>query len=558
MARDPDQRPALVFDLVEQDTVEQGISEPAVPYAAARPDDPRPPAAPDDGEHGEHDGDAPLPYRAHGGWRAVTTVAAILAIAVGTGIASDGVRDGARIERLRDADGGVEDLSGPLEERWAWDGAVGTGESLDGTEAVVLGDVLAFESGPELVALDPATGAQAWTVPLGDDPECGPLGVSPYAGTPAVPASVLVCLSGSDTNREVVTVRPDGATSARRALDPSDTRRYGPPRPGPDGTVLRARRVGPESAVDRGDARCNENSECSGTVLAGRDVELRAEDAVTGDMRWTVVLPFQEADAHNCWRTSWADRSGDVFFDGLIYPNAFTARITADLVDLTGCGVAATITPDGTLLGAELEPGTGAVESRGAGRYAWLDYSGPARTVLYSGDGAVVGELPGYVRGPRASDGTGPATMIGNDETGLRLRAYDTDGTRRWDVGARSPEQPFLAQVGRTAVLTAGVAEVYGLDVATGAERWHWDGSDVGEGVLQAFTDGHSVLLLLIQPETGIPRMVSLDAATGEMLWQEGDDVPADGPDYWASAATLIAVDGHLLEVDGTGVRKLG
>jgi hypothetical protein len=59
--------------------------------------------------------------------------------------------------------------------------------------------------------------------------------------------------------------------------------------------------------------------------------------------------------------------------------------------------------------------------------------------------------------------------------------------------------------------------------------------------------------------------MVSLDAATGELLWQESDeaaavrqDVATGEIDENAPAPTLVAVDGHLLEVSRTGVRGLG
>jgi outer membrane protein assembly factor BamB len=205
------------------------------------------------------------------------------------------------------------------------------------------------------------------------------------------------------------------------------------------------------------------------------------------------------------------------------------------------------------------------VESLGLGGYAWLDYSGPARTVVYTDDGAVVVDLAGYVRGPRVADGAGPDTLLGTDETGQRLLAYDADGAPRWDVEAQAPEQAFLAQVGRTAVVSAQGVDVRGRDVATGTELWRWDGSAEGDGVLQAFTDGRAVLLLVTRPESGVPRMVSLDAASGELLWRESDagatvtQDPATGRiDYDVPVPSLVAVDGHLLEVSRTGVRGLG
>ncbi|WP_419706846.1 PQQ-binding-like beta-propeller repeat protein [Promicromonospora sp. NFX87] len=562
MPRDPDDGSALVFDLVEHDEPgPQGTS--AAPgadgtvqvVAFAVPDDA-------DGEP-----DVPPARGAGAWWRTVPTVAAVLAIVLGTGIASDGVRDAARIERMRDFGGFVEDVSTPLTEQWVWDGAVGTGPGWDGADAAVLGDVLAFQSGRDLVALDPATGEGAWVVPLGDDPACGPRGVSPYEGTSAPSVSMMVCVSGAAADRVVVTVRPDGTVSAPRTLDPSDTRRHGPARPGPDGTVLRATRIGPESRVDLGDADCMETGGCSGTVTAGRDIELRAEGAVTGQELWTVTVPFEEADAWECTDASWEEPNDGPAFDGKLHPDAFGARVTVDLVQLYGCGVEAAVTPGGVLLDPEPEPGTGHVESLAPGGYAWLDYRGPGRTVVYGDDGAVVVDLAGYVRGPRAADGAGPDTLLGTDETGQRLIAYAADGVPRWEVEMQALEQRFLAQVGRTAVVASlGDTDVRGLDIDTGAERWRWDVSADGDEALETFTDGRAVLLHLIEADSGVRRMVSLDAATGELLWRESDEAAASRieavrsglDDEQMPVLVLVAVDGHVLEVSGTGVRGLG
>lgn len=561
MLRDPDEGSAFVFDLVEHDEPDPDRS-PAAPGASETLQA----AAPAASDDADLEPDTPPAREPGAGWRTVLTAAAVLAIALGTGIASDGVRDAARIERMRDFGGAVEDVSTPLTEKWVWDGTVGTGPGWHGPDAVVLGDVLAFQSGRDLVALDPATGEDAWVVPLGENPACGPTGISPDQGTPARSVSMMVCLYGAAADREVVAVRPDGTASAPRTLDPSDTRRHGPARPGPDGTVLRAMRIGPESEVDLGDARCEDSGECSGTIAAGRDIELRAESAVTGEELWTVTVPFEGAEAWECWNDSWGEQSGGLAFDGEVHPDGFGGQVTADLVRLYGCGVAAAVTPDGLLLDPEPEPGEGQVESLALGGYAWLDQSGPARTVIYDDDGAVIVELSSSVRGPSVADGAGPDTLLGTDDIGGRLLAYAADGVPRWDVAAQAPEHSFLAQVGRTAVVRAqGEDDVRGLDVDTGTERWRWETPAAGDWVLETFTDGRAVLLHLIQADSGIPRMVSLDAASGELLWQESDEAAAARQDVAtgvidenAPAPTLVAVDGHLLEVTRTGVRGLG
>jgi outer membrane protein assembly factor BamB len=550
MARDPEQDSPIVFDLVDDAAADPGA--PHTPPHIGGSDG----VSGSDGAASGSD-EAPVPAAQSGRWRVAAPVAAVLAIVLGTGIASDGARESARIERMRDVLGGVADLSVPLEETWAWEGAVGARQEwFFAAEAVaVLDDVLVFESDGELVALEPATGEEAWAVQLGDDPDCGPLGVSPYGGTPMTSTPVVVCLQGTGADREAIAVTPDGTVSAPRALDPADTLRYGGPRPGPDGTVLRATRVGPKSAVNLGNARCDTSGTCGGTVVGGRDVELRAEDAVTGEERWNVTVAFRPAEAGQCWGMSWEVPDAVMDFDGQVAPDAFGARIAADLVHLDGCGIDAAVTPEGVVLGTEFDPGMGDVTALEAGGYAGLDYGGAARTVLYSGDGAIVGEYPGYVLGPWVADGSGPATLIGTDQAGQRLHAYEADGTPRWDVRALGSEWPFLAQVGQTAVVTAG-ANVRGLDVATGAERWRGTGES-GNGVLQVFTDGQAVLLLLTEGGSGAVRTVSLDAASGEVLWTSSDatTVDADGRDL---PPALVAVDGHLLEVDASGVRGLG
>jgi hypothetical protein len=212
MARDPEQDSPIVFDLVDDAAADPGA--PHTPPHIGGSDG----VSGSDGAASGSD-EAPVPAAQSGRWRVAAPVAAVLAIVLGTGIASDGARESARIERMRDVLGGVADLSVPLEETWAWEGAVGARQEwFFAAEAVaVLDDVLVFESDGELVALEPATGEEAWAVQLGDDPDCGPLGVSPYGGTPMTSTPVVVCLQGTGADREAIAVTPDGTVSAGRA-----------------------------------------------------------------------------------------------------------------------------------------------------------------------------------------------------------------------------------------------------------------------------------------------------------------------------------------------------
>jgi outer membrane protein assembly factor BamB len=168
----------------------------------------------------------------------------------------------------------------------------------------------------------------------------------------------------------------------------------------------------------------------------------------------------------------------------------------------------------------------------------------------------------------------GPPTLIAIDELGRRMTAHEADGTARWDITLQSGGQEFIAQVGETAVISSGAGTVRGLDLATGEDRWVWDGSSAGSDpdggyfgtiyVAQAFTDGELVLLLS-ETAGGARGMVTLDAATGEVIWEQtgGGALTTFDPRNGqvverGISGDLVAVDGHLVEVTSTGVRGLG
>ncbi|WP_454850518.1 hypothetical protein [Promicromonospora soli] len=525
MARDPGEGEAFVFDLVDDD----GADVPSAPLG------------PDAGSEGGADGVGPDGAGPEGGdpppqgvpgsrLRTLAPVAAVLAVVLGTGFAVDSMRDAARIELIREAPGGVVDVSAPLEELWTWEGPVGSEDRTDWYAVADLGGVLALRSEGELIGLDPASGERAWSVPLGENSECGPLG---YPGMRGLATPSLVCLQGVGAAREAITVGPGGVTSEPRVLDAADDRRYGTARPGPDGTVLRAQRIGPESAIDVGDARCTETTgECSGTVEAGRDLQLRAEDATSGEERWHVTVPFRATPAQECtpWYGNPWNGWRDVTDGEALAPDTFGAGIGAGLVELWGCGTWALVTSEGALLRTDGAPGQARVTSPGDARHPGqvptivvMDSEDSPRTMVFGPDGDVVGEVPGYVSTPWATDEPGEPTLLGFDESGYRLRSYATDGTERWDVEFPDGALEFLAQVAGIAVTTTWTGSVHGLDLATGAERWTWEIGELegtstygSENAVQAFTDGRFVLLLL-QGESGTMGLASLDATSGEL-----------------------------------------
>lgn len=559
MGRDPAGGDAFVFDLVDDGAGDDDALDAPPRPGLSLPDgaaDGGPDDAPEvrDGGHA----DPVVPTGATRWLRPLAPVAAVLAVVLGTGFALDGVRTAEQLDRIREVRGGVADLSVPLVERWAWDGGVGTGgfEAYSGSAQVaVLGDLLVFVSDDELLALEPASGAEAWSVPLGDRPDCGPTG---YPGRADLTTASVVCLQGAPEEREVMVVGPDGAASEPRTLDPADTRRYGAARPGPDGTVLRAQRVGDTSAVDLGDAVCSPTGDCKGTVESGRDIALRAEDAVTGAERWSVTAPFVATPAAACnpWQAgAWGEVSDPVSDDPL-QPDAFGAHISGDLVALHGCGANASVTSDGRLLRGAASPGDGGIVGLGTGGYLAPGFDSTTDTVVYSAGGEILETVAGYASEAAVVDGAG--LLLSWDKDAPGVHAYEPDGTPRWE--SREPGTfQFAAEVGETAVVMASGGEVRGLDVSTGERRWALDiakGSD-GESdvrfLFQAFTDGRHALLLL-HNEGGTFDLVSLDTVSGELAW----DVPiADvlGP---VQDASLVAVGGRLLAVTQGGVRGLG
>ncbi|WP_460885898.1 outer membrane protein assembly factor BamB family protein [Promicromonospora xylanilytica] len=550
MARDPDQGGAFVFDLVDDGAADDHKA----PLAGSGTDGGEAP----DGEAG-----AAASGRPGGRARVLAPVAALLAVALGTGFVVDGLREDARRERMRDVPGGIVDVSSPLVEKWTWEGPVGSARAISEgreNEVALVGDLLTFVSDGELVALDPATGGVAWTAPLGADPDCGPAGA---AGWSEVSTSTLVCLSGPAEDREAMVVGPDGVVAAGRPLAGADERRHGHARPGPDGLVLRAKRVGPEPVGGLGDADCTTTTgECVGSVEAGRDLELRAEDALTGEERWSVTVPFRTTEAGHCnnWSgSSWDGSDAMAGLDDMIDADAFSAHITGRLVQLYGCGIEAAVTATGVALGLDIEPGTGAVNSLRAGGYLAFRYEGEMRTTRYTAEGKVDRELDGYVFEPWTVDEPGPGTLL-TAVDGERLRALEPDGTPRWETEMPTGAQGFFAQVAATAVIGTGTGTVYGLDLTTGEELWTWNGSDRGDGrtdglyVMRGFTDGQSVLLVT-QSGSGGLGLVALDPLSGEVVWEQ--EASTDVGDA-AFAVGLVAVDGNLLEIAPDGVRGLG
>ncbi|MFD2794190.1 PQQ-binding-like beta-propeller repeat protein [Promicromonospora vindobonensis] len=560
MAGDPEEEGALVFDLVDDDAVAAEVPSGQVsaggPGAADGPD-----SVQGSSEGEESSGEPRLGGALGVRLRLLAPVAAVLAIALGTGYVLDGVREAARIERIRAVGGGVVDVSAPVAELWEWQGNVGLrGSAGEGgiAQVAALDGLLVFVSESDLLALESATGDERWKIPLGEDPECGPAG---YPGWEATATATVVCVSGPGAGREVIAVGPDGVPSAPRALGAADLARYGAARPGPDGTVLRAERFGPDSALDLGDAACAPTGECTGTVESGRGITVRAEDAVTGAERWTVTAPFVATPAGDCTtprNRTWAGTAGPADLDAVLDPEAFGAQIGTGRVDLYGCGANASITAEGALLRGVSEPGDGRIAGLTTGGYVASAHGSATHSIVYSADGEALESIAGSPFEASVVDGTG--TLLGSDESGSGLHAYEPDGTPRWRGSSESRFVWFAAEVGETAVLLDEDGAVHGLDVTTGDERWVWAPAERADAAplwaafpYRAFTDGRQVLLHL-EDEAAGATLVSLDAASGDLVW---DAALADLL-HLRQSTSLVSVDGNLLAVTPGGVRGLG
>ncbi|MCP2263309.1 hypothetical protein ACFQHV_03330 [Promicromonospora thailandica] len=553
MTRDPEPGGAFVFDLVDD---AEGPADPSGGAGAGGSDDgPGDRAADGPGAEGEGAGPVQPPARDRGRYlRVVGPVAALLAVVLGTGLAVEGVRDGARMERVREVPGGVVDLSVPLEQTWEWRGDVGPEQTADDwpmTVVAVLGGSIVFPSDEDVVALDPASGDLLWTVPLGDNPICGPLGAVHWG---EVTARRLTCVAGPPLARVARVIEADGTVSAERTLDAADDARYGSVRPGPDGLLVRARRVGPPDAVDVSAARCTDDG-CTGTVEDGRDLTLRAEEVGTGEVRWTVTVPFRPTGADLCtgwYESSWSGGNQNRTYDSTIDAESFGGTVTDGLVQLQGCGVESAVTPDGVVFGLDQDPGTWGVTDLRGGGYAVFE--GDGRTVLRDAAGDVVGETEGYLTQATADDGTAPEVLLTTTEE--ERSAVEPDGTTLWTDDTAGVWQLFLARVGRTAVVQT-MAGLEGLDLRTGETLWETvDSEQVGFGV-RAFTDGRFVMLS--DMFGGGPAMRVVDPVSGDVLWERalpGADVRT-GP--WADPdSALVAVAGHVVQITAGGVRGLG
>ncbi len=509
------------------------------------------------------DGPRPAPREPRGDrrrarWVAAAVVTGVVAVLVGGMLVVDAVTSRDAQERLEVARGAVRPLDAAPTERWTAPAATDRGVGF-------LPGLLVTVEGDEAVALDLDTGTEAWRAPLGgDEAVCGS-SWSPWEPSGAT-SSEVVCVAGSgvgpfwyepgtrsqpEPGADVPPAHVTVLGAAGQVVGERDVEVGGAVlAPGPDGGLVRAERVGepgepsgPPVAVDPGAGESVDG-------VAGRDVVVTVEDALTGDVRWRSELPFQDVP-WSC--TTWDPETGGEEID----PDRLTLVATESLVDVVGCGVAASFLPDGERLDDPDLPADGAVPLAGGRFLVDTDRQGTTGALrpdrVLDAAGVPVLDAPGEVLDPQATDDPAPGVLLVRD--GIDLRAYDEEGARLWTYdGARVPEVVHVLAEGTAVVGTAST--VFGLDALSGEPTWSRFLDDLGgyEGwsarVTQAFTDGRCAILVLVDPATGThPRMVALELSSGSVVWEQ---------DLEGERASFVPVQGRLLRWDGETVALLG
>ncbi|WP_418275594.1 PQQ-binding-like beta-propeller repeat protein [Isoptericola jiangsuensis] len=532
------------------------------------------PDAVPDGDGGGGDGaGGGAPPRGPGRWqtawrrtsrRTRLTVLVVGVALVGTyGVVRE-VSDRDHVAELRAAAGGVLDLSVPPQEIWRVEDLEESADVSRGLVAVA-GDVAAVQRLDHLIGLDLATGERRWTVDLMDPSgTCGP-GMEFWSERVELnPSEQVVCVGESGAGEQTVTVvEPDGTVLARRAIGDG----YDLAVPGPGSSVLTATWVGEPDDVDvslQGDPLTD--LRVTGEIDDGYDLEVTLVDALTGDERWTSVVPFGEVlDTDQCVRWSAGGRNAELDRAGTI-----DHVVGERLVGVSGCGILAYLTPTGSPLDLSglqssadevvrrvrpLADGGFAVSAGGWGRAAW------DQDVL-DADGVLRFSVEGRLLDPWATDGA--ADGVAGDRW-LVARADGTvavDGTGEevWSSDVQAVE--VLARTARTAVVMDVRDRLVGLDLADGTVLWVRPdvvdevAATTGEarhgGVRSVFTDG--AVVALVVPVYTDASVISLwravDVTTGEDLWSS-----QQVEDGWG---VEVAVDGHLLRWWPKGLAALG
>ncbi|WP_336708816.1 outer membrane protein assembly factor BamB family protein [Oerskovia sp. USHLN155] len=502
-----------VDDLDDDDLLASRSLRPGAP--SGRPDTPPDdvaPAAPGGaGTSGGDDGVVPVPRdpRAHRRRRLVVTgVAGTLVLVLGGLTALDMVRARQADALLRTAVGGVVGLTQPPDEAWSVD----TGEAWP----TLSGDLLLVPGDGALVAHDLTSGEEVWRrADLGRS-RCGTF-FARAEGAEAL--ATITCLSGGSLE-DVVPSHPTRPPTTVSVL-------------GLDGRTLSERALD----TSRGAAEVLADGDLVRAVRDDQGLVVTVEDARTGDVRWTHLVPAEDAeDDGTCeidWDGTMVDDRESVYFNNM-----------AGTISVWGCLVGATFSPGGEVLSS----GDDAyVVGLADGRFTRTASDGTGTDVLDAA-GEVLLRGVSEVLEPLATDGTAPPLLFVRSGSGLAALAED--GREVWAF-PRYTAQVLLATRDMTVVGTFPGAVA--VDNVTGEELWTWRASERGgsssSDVSAAFA-GHGSLTVVLGTQPGYgARWSSIDLADGSTRWEEPLTVEPYG---------FVAVGGRLLAVDGQRILRLG
>ncbi|QCB92218.1 PQQ-binding-like beta-propeller repeat protein [Cellulomonas shaoxiangyii] len=454
-------------------------------------------------------------------WWWVVAAGAVAAGAVAGQLVVD-ARERAELTRLATVPGVVAPLSPDVEVLWSTTGDdVPYAVTWPWSQGIV-GLRASAERGSEVVAIDPATGATRWSVPLVPPQDPGGSEVR-AVGSLCVRADAtpgprhrlptrIACLAsdvwqvrrGDDwarttptTSRVVVLETADGTVVADL---PTDT---------VPGTFADAVGVLGGVAVAAGPAPEG------GTQAWGLDL-------TTGAELWRVPVSAGAGDPYPWWRAE------VVVMDGVA---AVVGQRDVVLVEADGT-VRRTV-PRG---GADPESGSGFDVHDGVLRLAGAD-----TTTVVRPDGDLV--LDGTAVWTTVDDGSVPGLLLMTDGA---LRAHDAaTGARRWEA----PDLEATTAVVLRGRVHADTQEgLVTLDAATGEELWrHRDVPPASFGA--AVTDGRLLYVTRDGDGGGNPVLAALDPADGHELWRT--TLPAGVRGVQSVGGVAVGWDDRRLSVLG-------